>query len=71
MTTEHSLRLTFDSSRIVAYLDGQLVANVIDNNFSSGVVGLGSGWHPSWFSNFSVEFNQDQMQQKELLMPIF
>jgi len=39
---------------IRAFADGVSVAVVKDGNWSSGLAGLGCGWHPAYFRSFAV-----------------
>ena len=48
------LAVTMIGHRITASVGGRQVADVTDAAFSKGMAGLGSGWHPAWFSSFSV-----------------
>mmetsp|Transcript_2290 Transcript_2290/g.5261 ORF Transcript_2290/g.5261 Transcript_2290/m.5261 type:complete len:1043 (-) Transcript_2290:14-3142(-) len=49
-----SLRLEFQGSRIVAYLNGETLAHVVDTQFPAGQVGLASGRHHAEFDNLHV-----------------
>jgi len=49
-----SLRLEFQGSRIVAYLNGEALTHVVDTQFPAGQVGLASGRHHAEFDNLHV-----------------
>jgi len=50
----HNLRLSFDGTSIKAFIDNKLVANLTDDTYPCGMVGIGSGWNKAQFDNFSV-----------------
>ena len=52
--TWHQLRLSLRGDTIGCYLDAVLLTNVTDSTFSSGMAGLGCGWHGAQFDNFTV-----------------
>jgi beta-galactosidase len=52
--TWHSLKLKFSGSNIMALIDGLLVANARDIQYSCGMAGVGSGWNKAQFDNFQV-----------------
>ncbi len=52
--TWHNLRLSMRGSSISCFVDGLLVTNLNDYSFSSGLAGIGCGWHGAQFDNFTV-----------------
>ena len=50
----HLLQLAFKGSSLSCYLNGTLLTNVTDSTFSSGMAGMGCGWHAAQFDNFLV-----------------
>jgi galactosylceramidase len=50
----HNLRLSMRGSSISCFVDGSLVTNVTDYSFSSGLAGIGCGWHGAQFDNFII-----------------
>ena len=50
----HTLRLRFAKTAIKAFVDNKQIADVEDRTFSSGMVGVGCGWHTAQFDNLSV-----------------
>jgi Glycosyl hydrolase family 59 len=54
--TWHRLRMVHFSNSLIAYVDGQQVASILDQSFDAGMVGLSSNYHFASFSSFS--FNQ-------------
>jgi hypothetical protein len=52
--TWHNLRLSMRGSAIACYVDGTLVSNVTDFTYSTGLAGIGCGWHAAQFDNFTV-----------------
>jgi galactosylceramidase len=52
--TWHNLRLAMRGSSISCFVDGSLVTNLTDHSFSSGLAGIGCGWHGAQFDNFTV-----------------
>ncbi len=52
--TWHNLRLSMRGSSISCFVDGSLVTNLIDYSCSSGLAGIGCGWHGAQFDNFTV-----------------
>jgi len=50
----HSLRLAMRGTSLSCYVDGTLVTNVSDSAYSSGMAGVGCGWHAAQFDNFTV-----------------
>jgi hypothetical protein len=50
----HTLALKFSGPRIVAHVDGVEIAAVEDRTYSTGPVGLGTGWNTALFDNFSI-----------------
>ena len=49
------LALSFSAEKIRVKIDDQVVQEVVDGQFLTGMVGLGSGWHHALFDNFLVE----------------
>jgi len=55
VNTWHNLRLAMTGHVISGYVDGLLVTNVNDLNYSSGLAGLGcGGWYGAQFDNFTL-----------------
>jgi hypothetical protein len=52
--TWHNLRLAMRGSSLACYVDGALVTNMVDFSCSSGLAGIGCGWHGAQFDNFTV-----------------
>jgi hypothetical protein len=52
--TWHNLRLAMRGSSISCYVDGSLATNLTDFTYSSGLAGIGCGWHGAQFDNFTV-----------------
>jgi hypothetical protein len=52
--TWHNLRLSMRGSSIRCYVDGSLATNLTDHSYSSGLAGIGCGWHGAQFDNFTV-----------------
>ncbi|HZV34839.1 MAG TPA: lamin tail domain-containing protein [Verrucomicrobiae bacterium] len=50
----HNVRLTMRGSSLSCYVDGALATNVTDYTYSSGLAGIGCGWHAAQFDNFLV-----------------
>jgi hypothetical protein len=50
----HNLRLAMRGASLGCYVDGAEVTNLIDSTYSSGVAGIGCGWHDAQFDNFTV-----------------
>jgi len=51
----HNLKLSFAGSSITVFVDKQQVTNVNDSTYTSGLVGLGTGWNYAEFSDLKVE----------------
>lgn len=49
------LSLKCQGARIQAYLNGHLLADLTDNTYQRGLVGIYSGFHPSLFEDISIE----------------
>jgi len=49
------LSLKCHSDRIQAFLNGRLLADIVDNTYQRGLVGIYSGFHPSLFGEIVVE----------------
>lgn len=54
VSTWHNLRLAMMGSILSCYVDGVLVTNLADYTYSSGMAGLGCGWHGAQFDNFTL-----------------
>jgi hypothetical protein len=52
--TWHNLRLAMQDSSLRCYVDDTLVTNFADSAYSSGLAGLGCGWHGAQFANFTL-----------------
>jgi galactosylceramidase len=52
--TWHNLRLAMQGNSLRCYVDGELVTNVTDYSYTSGMAGLGCGWHGAQFDNFTL-----------------
>jgi hypothetical protein len=52
--TWHNLHLAMRGSSLSCYVDGLLVTNLSDYSSSSGLAGVGCGWHGAQFDNFTV-----------------
>lgn len=52
--TWHNLRLSMRGSAIGCYVDGALVTNLVDHTYTSGLAGIGCGWHAAQFDNFTA-----------------
>jgi galactosylceramidase len=50
----HNLRLAMQGTSLRCYVDGTLVTNFVDATYSSGLAGLGCGWHGAQFDNFTL-----------------
>lgn len=50
----HHVALEFHASQIVAILDDEKVASVVDRSHAHGMIGLGTGWNSAQFDNLSV-----------------
>lgn len=51
----HNLRLDLHSSTISGYVDGNQVCSLVDTNYTSGLVGLGSDYNFAQFGNLEVQ----------------
>ena len=50
--TWHNLRLAMQGALFRCYVDGALVASNTDYTYSTGMAGIGCGWHAAQFDNF-------------------
>jgi hypothetical protein len=50
----HTLRLAMRGDSLRCYVDGTLVTNFTDSTYSSGMAGIGCGWHGAQFDNFTL-----------------
>ena len=50
----HNLRLAMQGVSLRCYVDGALVTNLMDSTYSSGLAGMGCGWHDAQFDNFTL-----------------
>jgi len=50
----HRLALSLAADNVDAYLNGALLASVVDGSFRAGNAAVGSGWHPAQFDDFEV-----------------
>jgi galactosylceramidase len=60
--TWHALRLAARATRITAWVDGALVANLSDATFARGWAAVGSGFHTAEFANFSLSEGRDVLR---------
>ncbi len=52
--TWHNLRLAMQGPSLHCYVDDALMTNCTDTKYSSGLAGLGCGWHGAQFDNFTL-----------------
>ncbi|MBU5346312.1 discoidin domain-containing protein [Paenibacillus lautus] len=52
----HHLRLACDQNRILAYIDGSLVADIVDSTYPLGSVGYNSGWNKAKFDQLYIQY---------------
>ncbi|MFO1531953.1 MAG: family 16 glycoside hydrolase [Kiritimatiellia bacterium] len=48
------LELEFAGTHIVARIDGDMLADLVDTSCKAGMIGVGSGYHQAWFDNLKV-----------------
>lgn len=53
--TWHNLRLAMQGVSLRCYVDGTLVTNLMDSTYTSGMAGIGCGWHGAQFDNFALQ----------------
>ena len=51
----HNLRLDLHGSTISGYVDGKQICSLVDTNYTSGLVGLGSDYNFAQFSNLAIQ----------------
>jgi hypothetical protein len=50
----HNLRLAMQGTSLRCYVDGTPATNFVDATYSSGLAGVGCGWHGAQFDNFTL-----------------
>lgn len=52
--TWHNLRLAMQGVSLRCYVDGMLMTNLVDSTYTTGLAGIGCGWHGAQFDNFAL-----------------
>jgi hypothetical protein len=50
----NNLQMVFNGDKISAFLNGIKLYELVDDTFTRGMAGFGSGWHEAYFDNLKI-----------------